>query len=156
MCAPHSSAATRALVAVWGRKGRAEWAESPPQLIYTTVLAASPHARKVGAEYQLRPSCARAAVAMALASRPGASNQSKLMPSELIDRCVGSRIWARAPPACSPAAPPRPAPPRALRVRRGARPPLARQVIMRGDKELVGTLRGFDMYVNMVLEDVIE
>ena len=25
-----------------------------------------------------------------------------------------------------------------------------------GDKELVGTLRGFDEYVNMVLEDVIE
>ena len=30
------------------------------------------------------------------------------------------------------------------------------QVIMKGDKEMVGTLRGFDMYVNMVLEDVIE
>ena len=30
------------------------------------------------------------------------------------------------------------------------------QVIMKGDKELVGTLRGFDMYVNMVLEDVTE
>lgn len=29
-------------------------------------------------------------------------------------------------------------------------------VIMRGDKELVGTLCGFDDYVNMVLEDVIE
>ena len=27
---------------------------------------------------------------------------------------------------------------------------------MRGDKELVGTLRGFDDYVNMVLEDVTE
>eukprot|EP00850_Spirogloea_muscicola_P011551 SM000072S21185 [mRNA] locus=s72:166117:166897:- [translate_table: standard] len=42
--------------------------------------------------------------------------------AELIDRCVGSRIW----------------------------------VIMKGDKELVGTLRGFDVYVNMVLEDVTE
>ena len=42
--------------------------------------------------------------------------------TELIDKCIGSRIW----------------------------------VIMRGDKELVGTLRGFDDYVNMVLEDVIE
>lgn len=30
------------------------------------------------------------------------------------------------------------------------------QVIMRGDKELVGTLRGFDVFVNMVLEDVTE
>jgi len=27
---------------------------------------------------------------------------------------------------------------------------------MRGDKELVGTLRGFDDYVNMVLDDVTE
>ena len=29
-------------------------------------------------------------------------------------------------------------------------------VVMRGDKELVGTLRGFDDFVNMVLEDVTE
>mmetsp|Transcript_3809 Transcript_3809/g.5957 ORF Transcript_3809/g.5957 Transcript_3809/m.5957 type:complete len:85 (+) Transcript_3809:48-302(+) len=29
-------------------------------------------------------------------------------------------------------------------------------VIMKGDKEVVGTLRGFDEYVNMVLEDVTE
>ena len=27
---------------------------------------------------------------------------------------------------------------------------------MRGDKELIGTLRGFDDYVNMVLDDVQE
>lgn len=27
---------------------------------------------------------------------------------------------------------------------------------MKGDKEIVGTLRGFDVYVNMVLEDVQE
>ena len=27
---------------------------------------------------------------------------------------------------------------------------------MKGDKELVGTLRGFDDFVNMVLDDVIE
>ncbi|KAI3983210.1 hypothetical protein MKX01_039701 [Papaver californicum] len=50
------------------------------------------------------------------------SNPSQLLPSELIDRCIGSKIW----------------------------------VIMKGDKELVGTLRGFDVYVNMVLEDVME
>ncbi|RZC79953.1 hypothetical protein C5167_042529 [Papaver somniferum] len=50
------------------------------------------------------------------------SNPSQLLPSELIDRCIGSKIW----------------------------------VIMKGDKELVGTLRGFDVYVNMVLEDVTE
>lgn len=42
--------------------------------------------------------------------------------TELIDKCIGSRIW----------------------------------IVMRGDKELVGTLRGFDDYVNMVLEDVTE
>ncbi|XP_057497680.1 sm-like protein LSM5 [Actinidia eriantha] len=49
-------------------------------------------------------------------------NPSQLLPSELIDRCIGSKIW----------------------------------VIMKGDKDLVGTLRGFDVYVNMVLEDVTE
>ncbi|MEW5307895.1 MAG: hypothetical protein WDW38_007734 [Sanguina aurantia] len=52
----------------------------------------------------------------------GAANPSHLLPTELIDRCIGSRLW----------------------------------VIMKGDKELVGTLRGFDIYVNMVLEDVTE
>jgi U6 snRNA-associated Sm-like protein LSm5 len=46
----------------------------------------------------------------------------KLLPLELIDKCIGSRLW----------------------------------VIMKGDKELVGTLRGFDEYVNMVLDDVVE
>lgn len=51
-----------------------------------------------------------------------AKNTSQLLPSELIDRCIGSKVW----------------------------------VIMKGDKEIVGTLRGFDVYVNMVLEDVIE
>ncbi|KAJ6409314.1 hypothetical protein OIU84_008916 [Salix udensis] len=50
------------------------------------------------------------------------TNPSQLLPSELIDRCIGSKIW----------------------------------VIMKGDKELVGTLRGFDVYVTMVLEDVTE
>ena len=49
-------------------------------------------------------------------------NPSHLMPSELIDKCIGSKIW----------------------------------VVMKGDKELVGTLRGFDLFVNMVLEDVEE
>eukprot|EP00658_Telonema_sp_P-2_P005934 TRINITY_DN12238_c0_g1_i5.p1 TRINITY_DN12238_c0_g1~~TRINITY_DN12238_c0_g1_i5.p1 ORF type:complete len:139 (-),score=49.55 TRINITY_DN12238_c0_g1_i5:10-426(-) len=47
---------------------------------------------------------------------------STILPLELIEECIGSRIW----------------------------------IIMRGDKELVGTLRGFDNYVNMVLEDVTE
>lgn len=44
------------------------------------------------------------------------------LPLELIDKCIGSRLW----------------------------------IIMKGDKELVGTLRGFDDYVNMVLDDVTE
>ena len=51
-----------------------------------------------------------------------ASNPSHLLPSELIDKCVGSRVW----------------------------------VLMKGDRELVGTLRGFDVFVNMVLDDVVE
>lgn len=51
-----------------------------------------------------------------------AKNPSRLLPSELISRSVGSRIW----------------------------------VIMKGNTELVGTLRGFDSYVNIVLEDVQE
>ena len=51
-----------------------------------------------------------------------ATNPSQLLPSELVDRCVGSRI----------------------------------RVIMKGEKEMVGTLRGFDVAVNMVLEDVVE
>ncbi|KAF3336879.1 U6 snRNA-associated Sm-like protein LSm5 [Carex littledalei] len=55
-------------------------------------------------------------------SQSHGNNPSQLLPSELIDRCIGSKIW----------------------------------VIMKGDKELVGTLRGFDVYVNMVLEDVTE
>uniref|UniRef100_A0A061QZM9 U6 snRNA-associated Sm-like protein LSm5 n=1 Tax=Tetraselmis sp. GSL018 TaxID=582737 RepID=A0A061QZM9_9CHLO len=50
------------------------------------------------------------------------ANKSHRLPSELIDCCVGSKIW----------------------------------VIMKGDKEIVGTLRGFDTYVNMVLDDVVE
>ncbi|KAF8107256.1 hypothetical protein N665_0124s0050 [Sinapis alba] len=50
------------------------------------------------------------------------NNPSQILPSELIDRCIGSKI----------------------------------RVIMKGDKELVGVLKGFDVYVNMVLEDVTE
>eukprot|EP00753_Platysulcus_tardus_P001806 PLAT11557.2.p3 GENE.PLAT11557.2~~PLAT11557.2.p3 ORF type:complete len:107 (-),score=39.68 PLAT11557.2:156-476(-) len=47
---------------------------------------------------------------------------AKVIPLELVDKCIGSRMW----------------------------------IIMKGDKELVGTLRGFDEFVNMVLDDVIE
>mmetsp|Transcript_12830 Transcript_12830/g.15533 ORF Transcript_12830/g.15533 Transcript_12830/m.15533 type:complete len:89 (-) Transcript_12830:1064-1330(-) len=46
----------------------------------------------------------------------------RMLPLELVDRCVGSRLW----------------------------------IILKGDKEVVGTLRGFDEYVNMVLDDVTE
>ncbi|VDP07155.1 unnamed protein product [Soboliphyme baturini] len=51
-----------------------------------------------------------------------AFNPSSLLPLELVDKCIGSKIW----------------------------------IIMKGDKEIVGTLLGFDDYVNIVLEDVVE
>ncbi|KAJ1459225.1 Sm-like protein LSm5 [Pelagophyceae sp. CCMP2097] len=47
---------------------------------------------------------------------------NRMLPLELVDKCIGSRIW----------------------------------VIMKGDKEVCGTLRGFDEYVNMVLDDATE
>lgn len=47
---------------------------------------------------------------------------SQLLPLELIDKCIGSRI----------------------------------HIIMKNDKEMVGTLLGFDGYVNMVLVDVTQ
>lgn len=40
----------------------------------------------------------------------------QILPLELVDKCIGSKIW----------------------------------IIMRGDKELVGILRGFDEFVNIV------
>mmetsp|Transcript_412 Transcript_412/g.778 ORF Transcript_412/g.778 Transcript_412/m.778 type:complete len:118 (-) Transcript_412:134-487(-) len=51
-----------------------------------------------------------------------AQSTGSLMPLELIDKCIGSKIW----------------------------------IVMRGEREFVGTLRGFDEFVNMVLEDVTE
>ncbi|CAO3625672.1 unnamed protein product [Cunninghamella blakesleeana] len=47
---------------------------------------------------------------------------SQLLPLELIDKCIGFRIW----------------------------------LVMKGEKEYTGKLLGFDDYVNMVLEEVIE
>ncbi|KAK9449959.1 small nuclear ribonucleoprotein, variant [Limtongia smithiae] len=47
---------------------------------------------------------------------------SQLLPLELVDKCVGSKIW----------------------------------VVMKTDREFSGILRGFDDFVNMVLEDVTE
>uniref|UniRef100_A0A7S1ERV8 U6 snRNA-associated Sm-like protein LSm5 n=1 Tax=Timspurckia oligopyrenoides TaxID=708627 RepID=A0A7S1ERV8_9RHOD len=51
-----------------------------------------------------------------------AAASSVVLPLELIDKCIGSKIW----------------------------------IIMRNEKEFVGTLRGFDEFVNLVLEDVTE
>ncbi|XP_075230404.1 U6 snRNA-associated Sm-like protein LSm5 isoform X1 [Lycorma delicatula] len=51
-----------------------------------------------------------------------ATNPSTLLPLELVDKCIGSRI----------------------------------HIIMKNDKEIVGTLLGFDDFVNMLLEDVTE
>lgn len=56
---------------------------------------------------------------MAASSVP---NPSTLLPLELIDKCIGSKI----------------------------------HIVMKNDKEIVGTLLGFDDFVNMVLEDVTE
>lgn len=59
---------------------------------------------------------------VSMSAEGSATGASQVLPLELVDKCIGSRIW----------------------------------VIMRGEKELVGTLRGFDEFVNMVLEDVTE
>jgi len=53
---------------------------------------------------------------------PATSNPSTLLPLELVDKAIGSRL----------------------------------HIIMKNDKEIVGTLKGFDDFVNMVLEDVTE
>ncbi|CAE6364931.1 unnamed protein product [Rhizoctonia solani] len=47
---------------------------------------------------------------------------TQILPLELVDRCIGTRIW----------------------------------VIMKSEREFVGTLLGFDDFVNMVLDDVTE
>ncbi|KXN74386.1 Sm-like ribonucleo protein [Conidiobolus coronatus NRRL 28638] len=49
-------------------------------------------------------------------------NASQVLPLEIIDKCIGSKI----------------------------------RIIMRDNKEFIGTLQGFDDFVNMVLEDVTE
>ena len=126
------------------------------------------------------------------ATKKGASssahNPSHLMPSEVMDKCIGSKLWVswlaeRERPRDQEAQ--RLAEPMA-RVESGGQereqrvcarfsnfwtltrplPPLthsqqqrknsANQVILKNERELVGTLKGFDLYVNMVLEDVTE
>eukprot|EP00172_Hildenbrandia_rubra_P002464 Plantae.Rhodophyta-Hildenbrandia_rubra.ctg33227.p1 GENE.Plantae.Rhodophyta-Hildenbrandia_rubra.ctg33227~~Plantae.Rhodophyta-Hildenbrandia_rubra.ctg33227.p1 ORF type:complete len:100 (+),score=30.57 Plantae.Rhodophyta-Hildenbrandia_rubra.ctg33227:197-496(+) len=59
---------------------------------------------------------------MAGKSENGGGGVAEILPLELVDKCIGSRIW----------------------------------IIMRGGKEFGGMLRGFDEFVNMVLEDVTE
>ena len=99
----------------------------------------------------------------ALPTKLTGSNPSHLLPSELVDKCVGSRLWVRPPRPGVLAAAPRTRSVGAVdacQARRAGLTPrrccVLSQVIMKGDKELVGTLRGFDVYVNMVLEDVTE
>ncbi|OAR02339.1 hypothetical protein LLEC1_06595 [Akanthomyces lecanii] len=68
---------------------------------------------------------------------------SQLLPLELIDKCVGSRIWVvmKGEKGMD----------RAHRT--GSR---ASEAILTLHAEFSGTLVGFDDYVNMVLEDVTE
>ncbi|EFA82230.1 LSM domain-containing protein [Heterostelium album PN500] len=49
-------------------------------------------------------------------------SSEQVLPLELIEKCIGSRIW----------------------------------ICMKNDKEFVGTLLGFDTYVNIFLKDVTE
>jgi U6 snRNA-associated Sm-like protein LSm5 len=49
-------------------------------------------------------------------------NLSQFLPLELVDKCVGSRIW----------------------------------IIMKDDSEICGILKGYDEFVNIVLDDVTE
>lgn len=72
-------------------------------------------------------------------------NPSHLLPAELMDRCVGSKVWVIMSGTLL----------SALQtdslVCEFVYIPAAATA---GDKELVGTLNGFDMFVNMVLEEV--
>jgi U6 snRNA-associated Sm-like protein LSm5 len=71
---------------------------------------------------QILPIMSAATGVAAAVSHTTIVNPSQLLPLELVDKCIGSRI----------------------------------HIIMRNDKEIVGTLLGFDDFVNMVLEDVTE
>lgn len=62
------------------------------------------------------------AVELSIMAASSIPNPSTLLPLELIDKCIGSKI----------------------------------HIIMKNDEEIVGTLLGFDDFVNMVLEDVTE
>jgi small nuclear ribonucleoprotein (snRNP)-like protein len=67
----------------------------------------------------------------------------RLQPLALIDKCIGDKIWV------------------IMKVQLPYNPCAQSAVVTRfstlqSEKEIVGTLRGFDEYVNMVLEDVTE
>ncbi|KAJ2063588.1 ubiquitin-specific protease ubp1 [Coemansia sp. S146] len=92
---------------------------NPYLLIYERIE--SPHV----VEYAGTPSILPSLTNFRSLAKRSASVQSAPPGSgcdELIDKCIGSRIW----------------------------------VMMKSEKEFVGTLLGFDDYVNMVLEDVTE
>lgn len=63
----------------------------------------------------------------------------RLQPLALIDKCIGSKIWVIM---------------KVFALINSAL--LFSDCVYQGDKEIVGTLRGFDEYVNMVLDDVTE
>lgn len=56
------------------------------------------------------------------APAPSTQPQQRILPLELIDKAIGSRLW----------------------------------ILLRGHTELTGILRGFDDYVNLVLDDAVE
>ncbi|KAI6203234.1 U6 snRNA-associated Sm-like protein LSm5 [Aphelenchoides besseyi] len=64
-----------------------------------------------------------------------ATNPSTLLPLELVDKCIGSKIWV------------------IMKSKWLSNIP---QQLVSDEKEIVGTLTGFDDFVNMVLEDVVE
>ena len=102
---------------VHGRRRRSQRAMASQVLPLGGRDSPASHLSSCGTSAACPPACSSA-----LPTSAHRAFASHLRPTELIDKCIGSRMW----------------------------------VIMRGDKELVGTLRGFDDYVNMVLEDVTE
>ena len=59
---------------------------------------------------------------------------SRTQPLALIDKCIGSKIW----------------------VLMKVRILFSSSCYLQNEREIVGTLRGFDEYVNMVLDDATE